>query len=116
MAGRDLFSAVPVAASGASLAPLPDGGGVLSLRGEAPAGFRGWLVRTLKLERSVRFQLDRIGACYFRLVDGERNLADIQRVLCAELELPRAEVRRAIIEFTALLMRKNLVALRLEQP
>ena len=116
MTGRDLFSAVPVAACGTSLALLPDGGGVLSRRGEAPAGFGGWLVRSLRLERALRYQLDQVGACYWTHVNGERSLADIQTELCLRFELPSAEARRAIIQFTAALMSKNLLALRVEKP
>jgi Coenzyme PQQ synthesis protein D (PqqD) len=116
MAGRELFSAVPVPASGASLSQRPDGGGVLSLQGEAPSGFWGSLVRRLGLERRVRFELDALGVCYWTHVDGERSLLEIQRALCDQFSLPGAQARRAIVEFTAALMRRNLVALRLEQP
>lgn len=116
MATRDLLSAVPVPANGASLSPLADGGGVLSLRGAAPSGFGGWLVRALRLERAVRVQLDQVGVCYWSHVDGERSLSEIQLALCERFDLAAAPSRRAVVEFTAALMTRNLVALRVEEP
>ncbi len=116
MAARELLSAVPVPASGASLSALPGGGGVLSLRAAAPGGVAGILVRKLRLERAVRVRLDEVGVYYWSKLDGERSLLEIQRELCAQFALPAADARRAIIEFTAALMRRSLLALRLEEP
>lgn len=116
MRARGVLSAVPVAARGARLTPMPEGGGVLSLREPAPNSIIGRWAHALGLSRAVRVELDAIGVCYWEQVDGARSLAEIQRALCERFALPTTEARGAVVEFTAALMRRNLVALRVEQP
>ena len=112
MSGRDLLSAIPVAASGTSLEVLPGGGAVLTLRGPEAGGVRAWLARALQFRQQRRF--DEVGACFWGEVDGERRLSDIQGTLCSRYGLSVEQARRAIVEFTAVLLRRNLLALRLE--
>jgi hypothetical protein len=115
MASRDLLSAVPVASGGTTLMALPGGGGVLTRRAPEASGLGGWLATRLRLQRELCFELDELGVCYWVQVDGERRLSDIQRTLCEKHALLPDEARRAVVEFTATLMRRNLLGLRLEE-
>lgn len=114
MSGRDVLTAIPVAASDTSLQVLPGGGGVLTRRAPQANGLRAWFARALRFQDQRRFQLDEVGACFWCQVDGERRLYDIQGALCSRFGLSPDEARRAIVEFTAALMRRNLLLLRLE--
>jgi hypothetical protein len=114
MSGRDVLSAIPVAASGTSLEVLPSGGGVLTRRAPAVKGVRAWLARSLHFQQQRRFELDEVGACFWCQVDGERPLSEIHGTLCRRYGLSSEQARRAIVEFTAVLLRRNLLALRLE--
>lgn len=113
-AARDLLSAIPVAASDASLEVLPAGGAVLTRRAPEASGLYGWFARALRFQGQRRFELDEVGACFWCQVDGERRLSDIQSTLCSRYALSPEQARRAIVEFTAVLMRRNLLALRVE--
>jgi hypothetical protein len=115
MAARDPLSAVPVAATGTTLETSPSGGGVLTRRVADASGLRAWLARKLRFREQHRYELDEVGACFWLQVDGQRPLAEIQRTLCSRYGLSPEQGRRAIIEFTALLMRRNLLLLRLEE-
>lgn len=115
MARRDLLSAVPVAASDTTVQALPGGSGVVLTRRAPMAGkVGGWLSRRLSFQRERRYELDEVGACYWAQVDGTRPLSEIQRTLCERYALSPEQARRAIIEFTAVLMRRHLLALRPE--
>lgn len=114
MTARDPLSAIPVAASDTSLEVLSTGGGVLTRHAPQAGGLRAWFARTLRFQSQRRFQLDELGACFWRQVDGERRLSDIQGTLCSRYALSPEQARRAIVEFTAALMRRNLLALRVE--
>jgi len=113
-AAREPLSAIPVAASGTSLEVLPAGGGVLTRLAPEAGGVQAWFARTLGFRGQRRFQLDEIGACFWCQVDGERRLSDIQGTLCSRYALSPEQARRAIVEFTAVLMRRNLLGLRVE--
>jgi hypothetical protein len=115
MTARDLLSAVPVASSGTSLEELPGGGGVLTRRSAKRDGLGGWLAHKLRFQRERHYELDELGACYWSQVDGLRRLSEIQHTLCDRYALSPEQARRAVVEFTALLMRRNLLALRVEE-
>lgn len=115
MSAPDPLSAIPVAASDVSLEVSPTGGGVLSRRAPEARGLRGWFSRTLQFRGQRRFELDEVGACFWCQIDGERSLSDIQGTLCSRYALAPEQARRAVVEFTAVLMRRNLLALRLEE-
>jgi hypothetical protein len=114
MTSRDPLSAVPVAALHTSLLELPTGGAVLTRCAPAAAGLRAGLARALRFRHQQRFELDEVGAYFWCQVDGERRLSDIHGSLCRRYGLSSNEARRAIVEFTAVLLRRNLLALRLE--
>jgi Coenzyme PQQ synthesis protein D (PqqD) len=112
---RDVLNAVPVAAADTSLQALPRGGVLLVRRLPAKPGLFGGLVQRLRLERELRYELDAVGACFWAHVDGRRRLSDIQVALCQRFSLEPQDARRAIVEFTASLMRRHLLALRPEE-
>jgi hypothetical protein len=112
MSARDPLSAIPVAASNTSLDVLPSGGGLLRRSTSDAGGVGAWLARTLDLQRQRSYELDELGACFWGLVDGQRCLSDIQVALCQRHALTPEQARRAIVEFTATLMRRNLLGLR----
>jgi hypothetical protein len=116
VAERDPLSAVPVPASDTTVEPLPGGAGVLlTRRAPMPGKLGGWLSRRLNFQRERRYELDEVGACYWAQVDGARPLSEIQRTLCERYALSPEQARRAIVQFTAALMRRNLLALRTER-
>jgi hypothetical protein len=115
MAARDPLSAVPVAGSHTSLEVWPGGGGVLTRRVADESGVGAWLSRKLGYRQQRRYELDEVGACFWGQVDGQRPLSEIQRTLCSRYALSPEQARRAVVEFTALLMRRNLLVLRLEE-
>jgi hypothetical protein len=112
---RDLLHAVPVPADGTSVQALPHGGVLLVRRVPPQPGILGALARRLRFERQLRFELDEVGACYWAALDGRRPLSEIQLTLCQRFSLEPAAARRAIVQFTATLMRRHLLALRAEE-
>ena len=110
---RDPLQAVPVVVPGARGEPLASG--LMLIVPEAPRGrVSGFLARRLGLQRELRFELDAVGARFFREIDGRRPLAAIQSTLVREFGLEPAAARDAVIAFTAELMRRGLVALSVE--
>jgi hypothetical protein len=110
----DPLLAVPVATV-TRVEPLPAKDGLLLVQSLPPRGrFAAWLERRLGLSRERRFELDAIGARFFSEIDGQRSLAEIQAILVRELGLPPRAAEQAVIVFTTGLMRRGLVALRVE--
>ena len=48
-------------------------------------------------------------------MDGQRSLAEIQTTLVREFGLDESAARKAVVTFTGSLMRRGLLALKLEQ-
>lgn len=116
MTTRDPLSAIPVAADDTSLRALSGGGALLTRREGNASGVAAWLARRLRFQPQRFYELDELGACFWAEVDGERRLSDIRDTLCCRYALSPEDARRAVIEFTAALMRRNLLALRVEEP
>ena len=112
MSASDPLSAIPVAASGTSLEVLPGGGGLLRRRTSDAVGVGAWFARAFGFERQRSYELDELGACFWTLIDGRRRLSEIQAALCRRHALTPEQARHAIVEFTAVLMRRNLLGLR----
>jgi hypothetical protein len=112
---RDPLSAIPVATTGTSLEVLPSGGAVLIRRESQTRGVAAWLARALRFQSRRRYQLDDLGVCFWSQIDGQRRLSDIQGTLCLRYSLSPEQARRAIVQFTAALMRRNLLALRVDE-
>jgi hypothetical protein len=115
MPERDPFAAIPVISRGTWCEPAPSGDGLIVRRTDEPKGaLSRFLQRKLAWQRQRVFEFDAVGACYFEQVDGHTPLSEISRILCERFELPPDRARRAVIEFTAVLMRRGLLGLRLE--
>lgn len=113
---RDPLSAIPVAASDTALHRLADGGALLVRRAGQARGLAAWLAHKLRFFPQRRYELDELGACFWGEIDGQRRLSDIRDTLCSRHALSSDEARRAVVEFTAALMRRHLLALRVEEP
>jgi hypothetical protein len=112
VAARDPLDAVPVVPTDVRSAPLPNG---LLLERRVPAEGRvgAFVERSLGLRRTRRFELDELGAAYFRAIDGTRSLSDIARELAERRGLGVEEGSRAVRAFTEALVARGLVALRI---
>jgi hypothetical protein len=113
---RDPLSAIPVAAEDTSLQASSARGALLVRRERRAGGIGAWLARRLRFQPQRFYELDELGACFWAEVDGQRRLSDIRDTLCRRYALSPEDARRAVIEFTAALMRRNLLALRVEEP
>jgi hypothetical protein len=112
-AARDPLEAVPVIP--ADVRAAPHGRGLLLERRVGAGGRLGAFVeRTLGLRRTRRFELDELGKAYFEAVDGARTLAQIARTLANARGVEPEEGRRAVRAFTATLVSRGLLALRLD--
>ena len=110
---RDPLDAIPVVPDDVRRAP--HGRGLLLERRVRAGGRIGTFVeRTLELERTRRFELDELGKAYFYAVDGSRTLGEIALELAEAHGLEPEEGRRAVRAFTATLVSRGLLALRLD--
>lgn len=110
---RDPLDAIPVVPS--DVRSSRRGRGLLLERRVRAGGRVGAFVeRTLKLERTRRFELDELGKTYFDAVDGSRTLGEIALQLAETHGLEPEEGRRAVRAFTATLVSRGLLALRLD--
>ena len=69
----------------------------------------------LGFHRDVRVDLDTRGSRYWELIDGHRNLGEIERQLRDEFGLTPEESRKATLQFTKMLMLRHLILLDLRQ-
>jgi len=116
MSRRDLLSAIPVAAADTQLELWPGRGGVLTRRApERASRLQAWLAQRLRFHGERRFELDEMGAYFWEQVDGKRPLSDIHAALCRRYGLSPEPARRSVVEFTAAMLRRDLLALRLEK-
>lgn len=113
----DPFAAIPVVPKDARREPSESPGGLRLVRVQEPAGaLSRFFAQRLNWKRERAFELDSLGARFYDQIDGSRSLGDIAQTLRKELNLEEAAVRRAIAEFTATLMRRGLVYLRVDAP
>jgi len=74
-----------------------------------------WLARALGWQRGAVLELDARGSCFWRGIDGQRTLHAIAADLRTTFGLEQAATEQAVIEFTATLMRRGVLCLRLPQ-
>lgn len=111
----DPLCAVPVATA-TRVEPVP-AGGLLLYKSEPPRGrIAAFFGERLGFGRERRFELDEIGARFYREVDGRRSLAEIEAILVREFGLDESRARDAVIAFTGGLMRRGLLALSVAAP
>lgn len=110
---RDPFAALPVVAP--MVRTKEDGRGGLQLKQSIPPGrgLRGWLARNFGMHRARRVDLDEHGAAYWQLIDGHRNLREIESALRARFGLNEQASKDAVIVFTKMLLRRGLILLDL---
>ena len=73
------------------------------------------LSRIFKMHYAMRVKLDKAGSVFWALIDGRRTLGDITGTMEGELAWTSAESRQATIEFTAMLMKRELIALQIDK-
>ena len=92
-----------------------DGQGCLQVKYSPPPGhgLRGFLARHFSIFPSCRIFLDEKGSFFWRLIDGRRDLSDIEGELRRHYQMGAGESRDAVILFTKMLMRRGLIGLKL---
>ena len=110
---RDPLCAVPLVPEGVKAEATKDGV-LVTRRLSAGRGLGGRIVAWLGGSYPVRVELDERGAAFWNRIDGHRPLASIAQDLEARFGVSGDEARRATIEFTKQLMRRNLIALKIE--
>lgn len=107
----DWLAPVPIIADGVET--REDSQGFLQLRAMPPVkpGFMPSLARKLGMRRQVRVNLDAYGSMFWRLIDGNRTLRDIERQIRQQTQQPQVETEKAVILFAKSLMRRHLIAL-----
>jgi len=108
---RDPLRAIPLRPDGVAAVQKPDG---LLVSRSVIRGGRGWLGRWFARDYAVRALLDARGRFFWEQIDGRRSLDEIAGLLERQSGLDKAAARQAIFAFTKELMRRNLVALRLD--
>ena len=63
----------------------------------------------LRLEDGGYYAVDEVGAMIWELCDGQRSVAEIVALLCAEFDAPEATVRSDVLEFIGDLRREGLL-------
>jgi hypothetical protein len=110
----DPLAAVPVRLPDTRVEALPEG--LLLYRAEPARGrVSAWFGARLGWRRERRFELDRVGARFWREIDGKRSLSEIRHSLCADFGLDPEEAGRAVVEFTGKLMSRGLLAVEVER-
>lgn len=108
------FTAIPHAAPGVETRREDRGGVQLRQAMPEARGLKGWMARTLGMARFRRLDLDERGAVFWELIDGSRDLAEIENALRKRFGFDEAESRDAVILFTKMLMRRGWIALDLQ--
>lgn len=109
----DPLAAIPVIAEGVEGRTDPRGCIQLRLAAREGASLASRLAVRLGFRRALRVNLDHFGTRYWNLVDGSRSLADIERALRADEPQAGTDARRAVVEFTRMLMQRHLIGLKL---
>ncbi len=68
------------------------------------------------MKRDMRVNLDKHGSFFWRLIDGQRTLHEIERVLREHESLQRRESREAVVLFVKMLMNRRLIWLKTPLP
>jgi pyrroloquinoline quinone biosynthesis protein D len=65
----------------------------------------------LRLEDGSYYALDEVGAMIWELCNGQRAVAEIVNLLCAEFDAPAAKVQADVLEFVGDLRRERLLVI-----
>lgn len=112
---RDPFLARPMIMPGVESGR--DSHGLIQIRRQTePRGkFTRSLSRIFKMNYAVRVNLDKAGSAFWTQIDGRRTLGEIAMALEKEFLWPAAQARHAAVEFTAMLMKRELIALQIDK-
>ena len=111
--GGDPLAAIPLIPGDIEM--KRDSRGRLHLRIARPLrGLHKKVAAWLKYDYSRKLELDAEGTCYFDSADGARTLREIAARIAAQLGRDRRAMEDGVIEFTKILMRKNLIALKIK--
>ena len=109
---NDPFAARPVHAP---FVEAEEKNGQIQLRQAPPPqrGARAFLARHFSMFPFRLVCLDEHGTFYWKQIDGERTLGQIEQKLRSHYQMEPAQSRDAVILFTKMLMRRSLIALKL---
>lgn len=112
---RDPLTAIPLVTPGVEA--RADAANLIQLRYQLPARSRleHFFAITLQFRPPLRINLDERGSCFWRLIDGERNLHRIAERLGATFSLPREQANQAVMLFTRELMRRGVIRLEIRK-
>ena len=107
------FTAVPVVTEGVE--SREDDQGRIQLRLKLPerSGLKEFLARKLGFRRTVRVNLDETGSRFWKLIDGRRSLAEIEKEIRKQLDVSGKESREATVLFVKSLMTRGLIHLEM---
>jgi hypothetical protein len=110
---RDPFDAVPVRSDNAETRKDSQGCGQIRMRKRPGPGLMSRLAHRLGFYRDVRVNLDAHGSYYWSLIDGRRDLREIEQSIRAKFNLGTDESRKATLLFTKTLMIRHVLHLDL---
>jgi len=111
--GRDPFDAVPVRSDNAETREDRNACGQIRMRQCTGPGLMSRLAHRFGFYRDVRVNLDAHGSFYWSLVDGRRDLREIEQRIRAKFNLNADESRKATLMFTKMLMMRHVLHLNL---
>ena len=83
---------------------------------EPKPGLYRRVARLLRYRHDVRVNLDEGGSCFWRQIDGRRDLGSIAVAVGKHLGVDDDEARKAVMAFTRALMIRRLIYLKLPSP
>ena len=110
---RDPFDAVPVRSENAETREDSQACGQIRMRQRPGPGLMSRLAHRFGFYRDVRVNLDAHGTYYWSLVDGRRDLREIEQSMRAKFNLDADESRKATLLFTKTLMMRHVLHLHL---
>ena len=108
---RDPFDAVPVRSDNAETREDRQSCGQIRMRQRPGPGLMSRLAHRFGFHRDVRVNLDTHGTYYWSLVDGRRDLREIEQSMRAKFNLDADESRKATLLFTKTLMMRHVLHL-----
>lgn len=108
----DPLDAVPIVAEGVEA--REDAQGLIQVRKTVvqKTGLVAFLGRKLGLQRRGRIVLDAHGTLFWKQIDGQRRLRDIERILRQQIPQDPDESKKSALLFTKMLMLRHVIQLR----
>lgn len=108
----DPFDAIPIIPE--DVETREDAQGLVQVRKTVAqkTGLAAFLSRKLGLQRRGRIVLDAHGTLFWKQIDGQRRLRDIERFLRQQTPQDPVESKKSVLLFTKMLMLRHLIQLR----